>query len=402
MKKILIFSLAYYPHMSGAEIAIKEITDRIDPSEIEFHLICNRYDTALSKTERVGNVQVHRIGFGRRGAKIEETYGPLFSVAKALFIPLAALKAASLHRTHRFDGLWAMMLYMTLPIMLARTLGVRVPYVLTVQEGDPFEHVFERWHIRLIMPLLRRAVRRAAAVQAISSHLAEWAKHLGYARTIEVVQNGVNIAHFSQRADGDERGRIREKLSADPHGTVLIQIGRIVPKNGIEDIIKALAVLPKEISFAQIGAGPDKEKLRALADACGVADRVRFLGFIDHAELPKYLSSADIFVQPSLSEGMGNVFIEAFAARVPVVATQEGGIKDFLFDPERDPGHAPTGRAVNSHDPEGVARAVRLYREDRAMRERIIANACALVREKYDWSRIARAMREKVFSYLMS
>jgi len=62
-KKILIFSLAYYPkHVGGAEVALKEITDRIDPAHIEFHMVTNRFDSTLPKTEKVGNVLVHRIG----------------------------------------------------------------------------------------------------------------------------------------------------------------------------------------------------------------------------------------------------------------------------------------------------------------------------------------------------
>ena len=64
MKKILIFSLAYYPHhIGGAEVAIKEITDRITPEDIEFHMVTLRFDSTLPKVEKIGNVLVHRIGF---------------------------------------------------------------------------------------------------------------------------------------------------------------------------------------------------------------------------------------------------------------------------------------------------------------------------------------------------
>ena len=64
MKRILIFSLAYFPkHVGGAEIAIKEKTDRMP--EYEFHLVCLRYDSMLPKEEKIGNVLVHRIGYSR-------------------------------------------------------------------------------------------------------------------------------------------------------------------------------------------------------------------------------------------------------------------------------------------------------------------------------------------------
>ena len=116
MKKILIFSLAYYPSfVSGAEAALKEITDRIDPSDIEFHMITLLFDRAALREERIGNVHIHRISFG--GAYL----------SKILFGPLAAFAARSLDKRYRFDALWAMMTYMLLPVVASRLVGVRAP-----------------------------------------------------------------------------------------------------------------------------------------------------------------------------------------------------------------------------------------------------------------------------------
>ena len=80
-KKILIFSLAYYPtFVGGAEVAIKEITDRIN--DIEFHMITLRFDSTKPKEELIGNVMVHRMGFGKKGTSAEETYNPVFYISK--------------------------------------------------------------------------------------------------------------------------------------------------------------------------------------------------------------------------------------------------------------------------------------------------------------------------------
>lgn len=400
MKKILIFSLSYYPYIGGAEIAIKEITDRIDPGEMAFHLICNRYDSRLPRVERIGNVLVHRISFGKKGADITATHRPLFYLVKMLFVPWAAIKAVSLHRAHHFDGLWAMMVYMTFPITLMRLCGVRIPHVVTLQEGDPFERIFERWHIRLFLPLLLYGIRRAAVVQAISSYLAEWPRRIGFQGHIEIIPNGVDVAHFSQAFSIEELAKTKTELINKKGDIVLIHTGRMVPKNGLPDIIRALAYLPSHISFVQIGTGPDEAALKELASTCGVFERVHFRGFFDHKELPRYLQASDIFIRPSLSEGMGNSFIEAMAAGVPVIATQEGGIADFLFDPELNPDHTPTGRAVTSHDPEGIARAVELSLEDRETTERMVENARTMIEEKYDWGHVVREMRTRVFSRL--
>lgn len=121
MKKVLIFSLAYFPkHIGGAEVAIKEITDRIPPSLYEFHMITLRFDSSLPRVEKIGNVNIHRIG------------GGLDYLSKIFFIPQAALFALRQH----YDIYWVVMSNMLFPISLARFLGNRTPYILTLQDGD--------------------------------------------------------------------------------------------------------------------------------------------------------------------------------------------------------------------------------------------------------------------------
>ena len=70
VKRILIFSLAYTPYVGGAELSIKEITDRLDPAEYEFDMVTLRFDEKLPRAERVGNITVHRIGFTARDPKV--------------------------------------------------------------------------------------------------------------------------------------------------------------------------------------------------------------------------------------------------------------------------------------------------------------------------------------------
>ncbi|MCE9541561.1 hypothetical protein K8R03_03315, partial [Candidatus Kaiserbacteria bacterium] len=95
MKKILIFSLAYFPkHVGGAEIAIREITDR-NP-DIEFHMVTNRFDSTLPKVEKVGNVLVHRIGIATKNPSMADLKKWPLKVNKPLFQFLAAFYALRL------------------------------------------------------------------------------------------------------------------------------------------------------------------------------------------------------------------------------------------------------------------------------------------------------------------
>src|SRR3989344_127859 len=213
MKKILIFSLQYYPLVGGAEVALKEITNRISPSDITFHMVTLRFSTRDAPRERIGNVEVYRVGWG--GAYL----------SKILFVPLAALRAVVLNRRERFNGAWAMMSYMTFPLVLARLFGVRAPYVITLQDGDPFERVFGRWFIRSFLPLLRYAFRHAAVVTTLSVYLAHWATTAGYPREPVIVPNGADIARFGQARAADIGRRAGEVW--------LVTSSRLVYKNAI-------------------------------------------------------------------------------------------------------------------------------------------------------------------------
>src|ERR1700722_15511968 len=108
MQKVLIFSLAYYPRLvGGAEIAIKEITDRLP--DMEFHLVCLGFDSSLPREEKIGNVYVHRIGWGTTRPTARTLSALRFRFLKLWFQFAAAFKGMQLNNKYHFDALWAMM-----------------------------------------------------------------------------------------------------------------------------------------------------------------------------------------------------------------------------------------------------------------------------------------------------
>src|SRR3989344_3224105 len=342
MKKILIFSLAYYPkYVGGAELAIKEVTDRLDNSEIEFHLVTLRFDSTLPRVEQLGNVLVHRIGFTRPNPSIGDLGTWPLRLNKPLFQFLAAWKALSLHRKHHYDAVWAMMAHSSgIPAVIFKLLRPHVPYILTLQEGDPPEKI-ERMMFPL-WPLFTRVFKRADVIQVISTFLGKWARRRGFTGRLEVIPNGVDVAHFSREdaaAVDDAKADIGKRIG----DVLLVTTSRLVGKNGIDVVIRALPLLPQNVQFVVVGIGPDELTLKRLARTCGVEERVKFIGEGDNDAVSNYLKACDIFIRPSRSEGFGTSFVEAMAASLPVIATQEGGIADFLFDEKRNPGVPVTG-----------------------------------------------------------
>jgi glycosyltransferase involved in cell wall biosynthesis len=173
-----------------------------------------------------------------------------------------------------------------------------------------------------------------------------------------------------------------------------------VHKNAIDDVIRAMVDLPDHVKFVIFGSGPDETMLKSLAASLGVANRVLFRGQIGHEEMPRYLKACDIFIRPSRSEGMGNSFVEAMAAELPVIATQAGGIADFLFDAKRNPEQGTTGWAVDVDSPEQIRLAVEDIMNHPEKVAAVVARAKAMAVDKYDWDLVAKRMRDEVFQPL--
>lgn len=385
-KRLLIFSLAYYPRfVSGAEVAIKEITDRIDPSDIEFHMLTLAFDSDTPREERVGNVVVHRVGWG----------GGYLS--KIFYIPLAVFAARALHKKLHFNGMWSVMTYMLFPVVLAQRIGVSVPHVLTLQDGDPYEKVFERWFIRPFTPLLDIGFRNAVMVQTISTYLATWPPRRGYTGSVEVIPNGSSLSSAQDYAP-EELAALKEQVGKKEGDVFLISVSRLVHQKGIDTIIRALPLLTSNIRLLVVGDGPDKDMLVRLAQELGVTERVIFTGQVDRTMTAKYRKISDIFVLPSRSEGQGISFLSTMVSGLPIIATQEGGIADFLFDAKRNPDKPTTGWAVDSDAPEQIAEAVKEILSHPELAREVVATARAYAVENFDWDVIAKNMREKVFS----
>ncbi len=404
MKRVLIFSLAYTPFVGGAEIAIKEITDRLDPSEYEFEMVTLRFDRKLPAVEKIGNVTVYRIGLTAENVKVSDRALPWQCKLAKLFFPLTSFwKARSLHRENKYDVIWAMMANQAgFGALLFKLFNPNVPYFLELQDGNSLAQVKARRPLtRILWPLYRRIYLKADVIKAISHFIKDLAREVGYTGHIEVIPNGVDVAKFSAHLSAHEIAEVKARLHKKMGDIFLFTASRLVLSRGVEDVIRALAHLPANVKFLIAGDGEGKSALEKIAKDSSVADRVIFAGHVSHTELPRLLAVSDVFVRPSLIEGMGSAFIEAFAAGLPVVATPVGGIPDFLSDPVRDADAEPTGLFCNVRDPESVARAVKRYIEDPVLTARIVKNAKELATEKYDWNLIAKDVREKVFDTLI-
>ncbi|MEA2285363.1 MAG: hypothetical protein QOJ21_1406 [Solirubrobacteraceae bacterium] len=229
----------------------------------------------------------------------------------------------------------------------------------------------------------RDIVRRADEIVATCTDEVFELLRLGAARAkLTVVPCGVDLDLFTP--EGPKRRR-RAGMRR------LLCVGRLVQRKGIGNVIEALADLPStELLIAggpareELDHDPEAERLRAVAERCGVADRVELCGRVGRGDLPALMRSADAVVCAPWYEPFGIVPLEAMACGVPVVASAVGGMIDTVVD-------GVTGVHVPPRDPERLAAALRGLLDDPQRRAGFGAAGVRRAGRLYDWRRVATA-----------
>ena len=255
--------------------------------------------------------------------------------------------------------------------VLLKLLRPSTPFIVSLQEGKDLAR--QNFFVKFFRDLI---LKKADAITAISNYLLDYAKKINPKAKIYLLPNGVTIS--PQPPLIYKRGSI-------------ITVSRLVPKNGLDTLIRAMPLLPEyELQIA--GSGSQERELKMLAEKLGITKRVYFLGTVSQEALPGLFGRSSVFVRPSRSEGLGIAFLEAMAAGIPIIGTQVGGIPDFLKNRE-------TGLFCEVDDPGSIAMAVRELDQHHELREHVITNALELVRTCYDWDIIAKKYHEIISHY---
>ena len=150
----------------------------------------------------------------------------------------------------------------------------------------------------------------------------------------------------------EDRRRAREKLGLPQSAPVVGSVGRLAPQKGLEYVVRAAGRICAErdgVRFVLIGGGPLEPRLRGLAERLGIADHVLFAGRRDDAA--DLCAAMDIYVQPSLWEGLPYALLDAMGRGLPAVATDIAGNSDAVTD-------GATGLLVPPRDPAALAGAI--------------------------------------------
>jgi len=221
--------------------------------------------------------------------------------------------------------------------------------------------------------------RHTDAIFAVSGQLkSDLVKHIGLPEaSVEVLHNGVDLSRFNvaARTDAPAREALRRDWGVPAGALVVGSVGRLVAVKNYGLLLRAVAASGPYLHLVLAGEGPERAALTALAASLGIASRVHLLGHSN--DVDRVLGAFDVFVLPSISEGMSNTLLEAMAAGVPPVASDVGGNGEIVRD-------GIDGRLFPSDDEAALRACLVALCGDGAERARLAAAARERVLSTFD------------------
>ncbi|HVM11110.1 MAG TPA: glycosyltransferase family 4 protein [Actinomycetota bacterium] len=267
--------------------------------------------------------------------------------------------------------------------LAARPLGIA--HVTTVHGGDIFA-----LRGAAMRAFKRSALRQADAVTVNSSVTREAVLAVtDRIRHLETIPMGVRA---EPAPAATAVASVRERHRSDG-GPLLAFAGRLVEEKGVEDLVRAVRLLRDRLpgtSLIVIGEGQHRARFERVATEEGVADRVRFAGWLPPGEVRAHLAAADIVVAPSRQapdgwiEAQGLTVVEAMTAGTPVIASRSGGVVDAVRDGE-------TGLLVPERSPEAIAAAVERIVRDPTLAGRLARAGADLAQARFSQRATAEA-----------
>jgi len=335
MKHVLILAAHFYPYKSGLENFALELGSGLAEKGIKVDVFTYEHKGTPSEEDYRG---IHIMRFPSHSI-LGHTYTlPRFNkeYKKRIKKILSTKYDAIITNTRFFTTSYLGMVYAK---KLKKKYGTKF---IHIEHGNV--HVI---HNNLIVTLIawlydqtagRMIFRAADIVVGISKPCAEFAKRLGAKKTI-VIHNSIHTNLFFSK-----KTNLRKKLGIKKTDTVIINgIGRLIYAKGLHDTITAVKGI-KNIIVITIGWGPYKEKLEAYAKEEGV--NAIFTGSLSQKEVIEYLSIANIFINPSYSEGLPTCVLEAGAMGLPVIATDVGGTREIISN--KNEGILITPKGINA------------------------------------------------------
>jgi rhamnosyl/mannosyltransferase len=343
--RVLQLGKYYYPYMGGMEnhlyLLCNELKKRVDLDVV----VCN--SEPKSRTDEVDGVRVTRC--------MQVAHAASTSICPTMPLEIARRQYDVMH-IHFPHPMGVMSYLAASAVRPSRSHAIVVTYHSDIVKQERL--------LRLYRPFMDHLLGRAAAIICTSPNYLAGSEQLAAHRDrCHVIPYGIDVSQFERtRAIEQEAAAIKARYHGRP---LLIGVGRLIYYKGFEYAVRAMRDVDAELLL--VGSGPLREPLEQLAFACGVADKVHFVGEVHNQALAPYYFASDAYVLPSIarSEAFAIVQLEAMACGLPVVNTSiaRSGVPFVSRDGE-------SGLTVPPEDAPAFARALSTILKDPALARR--------------------------------
>ena len=350
MHKIKIIYLITELSIGGAQNALTRLLSGLDRASYEPYVAC------LYNGDGVAAESIRQLGIPVTdlGMKFKRNLGAFFRIYRLL-------------RKVKPDILHTLMFHANIPgRIIGRLTGV--PIIISSERTMEMESRFRLWLNQLTAHLADR-------ITCVSQKVADFAiREIKIPQEkIIIIPNGISMDQYSHI-----RSLSEERISLGlPEGLLIGTVSRAHPIKGLAILLDAFAMLlidRPQVHLVLVGSGPQLHELQQQANKLGLEGHVIFLG--ERRDIPSILAAIDIFVLPSLFEGMPNAVLEAMASGLPVVATSVGGTPEVIMD-------GVTGLLVPPGNPTALTNAMVRLLEDPGLRSEMGQAAYMRVKQYY-------------------
>jgi sugar transferase (PEP-CTERM/EpsH1 system associated) len=310
--KIKILHILHSLEVGGLENGVVNLINRLD-SDLFEHAICCVASSGAMANRIEKPVEIYSLGKGGK-----KDY--LLSLRMAWVIKNVRPDIVHTRNWGTIDG-----------VIASRLAGVKriIHGEHGRDAGDPEGMNSRRNRLRRTLhPLISRFV-------AVSADLKNWLIDIvgiPEAKTMQII-NGVDTFRFRPAKD---KSQAKVSLGLDPHAFVIGTVGRLDPVKDHKTLLHAFALMTENKShnagkyLVIAGPGPEEQNLKKFAEELGIAGDVNFLG--ERKDISHVLRAMDVYVLPSIAEGISNTVLEAMATGLPVIATKVGGNPELIED----------------------------------------------------------------------
>ncbi len=318
--KIAFFTDSYYPDISGLSISLENFIKTLRLQGHEVYLFAPHVQGYADYDKKIFRVRSLKVLDSEPAVRF-----PVL-IPSTTFQKMFSLNFDIVHA--HGNGAFSLLGY-----QIARLKGV--PFVLTFHTvHTKYTHYLFNGRIikpRAVAAGLKLFANLCDGVVAPSEKMKKELIKVGFKGEIEVIPSFINLEMYRKV----EKGFLHRKLGLADSTPILLSVGRLGKEKNFPFLLKVFQLLyrdNRDIHFAIVGQGPDRDKLKKLSDSLGIGERVHFTGKVDPYEMPKVYADGDIFLFASDSETQGMCILEAAAAGLPFVVVRDDAFGDVVHD----------------------------------------------------------------------